>query len=101
MTQHGSSLEFKLYKGRKRVSPEKEESHKGRGFSCVPPPMIRESLQKKRCFDQCPGEEGSVCDLVMCFLSVVLCACSSHLGPDFACWSIVKQDVGSGMEEEG
>lgn len=42
-----------------------------------------------------------MCDLVMCLLSVMLCACSSHLGPNSAPWSIVKEDVGGGMEGEG
>lgn len=101
MTQRGSSLAFKLHKGRKRVSSEKEESPKGRGFSCIPALKIGESLQKKRCCDQCPGKGVSACDLVMCLLCVMLCACSSHLGPNFACWSIVKQDLDAGMEEEG
>lgn len=65
VTQCGSSLAFK---GRKRISPEKEESHKGCGFSCVPALKIRESFQKKRCCDQCPGR-GTLC---------VICSC--------ACW---------------
>lgn len=39
-----------------------------------------------------------MCDLVMCLLSMMLCACSSHLGPNFACGSIVKQDVDAGMK---
>lgn len=96
MTQRGGSFAFRLHKGRKRISPEKEESHKGHGFNCIPALKIRETLQRKRCCDQCP-----VCELVMCLLSVMLCACSSLLGPNFACWSIVKQDLDAGMEEEG
>lgn len=80
MTKCGSSLAFKLHKGRKRISSEKEESHKGHGFSCIPALNIRESLQKKRCCDQCPGKGGTACDLVMCLLCVMLCACSSPLG---------------------
>lgn len=95
VTQCGSSLAFK---GRKRISPEKEESHKGCGFSCVPALKIRESFQKKRCCDQCPGR-GTLCVICSCACWVMLSACSSHLGPNFACWSRVKQDGGAGWRE--
>lgn len=49
----------------KRISLEKEESHKGRGFSCVPALKIRKSFQKKGCCDQCPGK-GTLCVIWSC-----------------------------------
>lgn len=72
VTQCGGSFAFELHRGRKRRSPEKEESHKGCGFCCVPALKIRESFQKKRCCDQCPGK-GTLCVIWSCACWVWCC----------------------------
>lgn len=43
--------------------------------------------------------KGRFCDLFSCLRSVALCACSSHLGPNLAASSIVKEDLVRGMEK--